>query len=287
MERHAERFRGGRGEVPLHPAPERAPVDHIHGHEAPAVVEGHRSAAGERLWATPSVERRRSGRRPCGCRTAPGPYQVARRSRMRATSAACLRPHDAVGLDAASPWKRRTALTVGVSNRPVASSGAVAAGLEDRLKGPTSGPSLPWLSTRSPSWAFLAPVRRGRRARGRWRRRSRRGRLSPRPGSGTQPSRMPTPRPGRDARPVVSCTLESACARLRAARPVGTCPTFPLFLALTGLADGLAQKEIALRREPAARRFAPAAGWPPLVPPLPVPGGTGTQRSAKRGMLAD
>ena len=53
----------------------------------PAVVEGHRSAAGQR--AMRHSERRapqRSGRRRCGCRTGPGPYQVARRSRIRASS---------------------------------------------------------------------------------------------------------------------------------------------------------------------------------------------------------
>ena len=67
---HAEPLGRRGGQIPGHPAPERAAVDHRHGDEPPAAVERDRRAAGE--WTRvprPASPAAAACRRQCGCRT--------------------------------------------------------------------------------------------------------------------------------------------------------------------------------------------------------------------------
>ena len=264
--RHAERLRGGRGEVPLHPAPERAPVDHAaRSRSGPG---GRRSPACRRAACVGDAERRAaaaSRRRPCDCRTgrARTRSRAERASGRRSLGRVCGPTTPSVceaGLaleppHRAAPWRHR---------RPVASSVAVAPGAEDRLQGSYVGTRAA-LAQRALSELGLG--------RGALRRRCRRlghGRAAALAAGGRRrdqdqedaererPRRDPVGTRRRAIELYVGERLLRACARRG---PWGRSGHVPLFPALTGLADGLALKELRYAGSSivARRRFAPAA----------------------------
>ena len=226
-------------------------------------------------------ERRRGPaacRRPCGCRTGPGPYQVAladphQRDAAPAASAGrrCRRPSGrrraGSARTAALGAARRSVPLTAQRRRSRGRAGSAAACA-------TSSPVAPSPRTRSPELrgdrAAGAGAGRGRPAASR-RRPCRRARSSPRAGSGRSPSTnaQAATRSGRE--PGMSCASESACcARWRARAALeASVRHVPLFPALTGLADGLALKELRYAARLVARGDSPPRPVrPPLVPPL-------------------
>ena len=200
--RHAERLRGGGGEVPFDPGAERAAVDHADGHEA--ARGGRRSPACRR--AACDAPRRASSaaasrRRRCDCRTgrARTRWRAAAASERAASASSGGRRRRRSG---APPRAGTAAPPRGGGVEPARGLDcAVAAGAQDGLQGPHVG-TLAALAQRALSQLRLA--------RGAFRRRRRRlaARTTP-PVSPREvvaatrirktPARTPTPRPGRAA----------------------------------------------------------------------------------------
>ena len=225
----------------------------------------------------------------------PGPYQVARRTRIRAQQrrAASAGRRRRPPASPASRWKRRTAAPVAASKPPVSLEVAVAAGARGSpAECARPGPSLPSLQH---ALAELRPWRAVRlRRRCRRRRAPERRRVSPREvvaATQDQEDRRAAKahaatRSGREPGDRV-VRRRAPAARLRAARRCEAFGHVPLFPALTGLADGLALKELryAGSSHDGSTAIRPCGPRAALVPPLPGAHEAARGDSAVRSVL--